>query len=271
MRRLVLDRVVVRRGARTVGPISATLGPGVHGIAVARLDDLATLEGSLAEAHPPCEGLVRCEAEGPDAALVALADLLPLPPGHTLARLARLVANQHGDEALRRSGLDGDRLTHELASLEALAFALSLVAALPGAGALLVPSPHTLVSATLEREAARLLRSLAQAGFPVLVLLAPGLRAERFVDDVIDIDDAGLATSLASVNRHASGPRGLRVRGTDLDVLGQHLVRAGFSISLDDAGHELTLHAARLDEAERALTAALAGHSGSIEEVAPCP
>jgi putative transposase len=34
---------------------------------------------------------------------------------------------------------------------------------------------------------------------------------------------------------------------------------------------ELTLHAARLDEAERALTAALAGHSGSIEEVAPCP
>lgn len=175
------------------------------------------------------------------------------------------------DAVLARCSLEGGRLTNELGSLEALAFATSIVTEFDHVGAVLAPSPHTLLPATLEREGAKLLRGLASAGLPVVVLLAPGLHAERFVDDVVTVDEAGLASALTGARRRHELARGVRVRGEDLAHLAHRLVREGFAVGLDHEGRELTLHAARLEEAERALTEALASHVGRIDEVSPCP
>jgi hypothetical protein len=271
MRRLVFDRVVVRRGARAIGPITATFGPGLHGLSFARLEDLETLSRALTGRTPSIEGRLACDADGPRCELVSLGDLVPLPRGYGLARFARLMTPAGGHAVIARCGLEGGRMTDALGGLEALSFATSIVAVLEHVGAVLVPSPHTLVPATLEREGARLLRGLASAGLPVVVLLPPGLHDERFVDDVVRIDDDGRASPLTGARRRHELARGLRVRGEELTRLARHLVREGFAVGLDDDGRGLTLHATRLEEAERALTEALASHTGTIDEVSPCP
>ncbi len=271
MKRIVFERVVVRRGTRSLGPLSATFGPGVHGLALARLEDLATLEGALARGAPAVEGTVRCETDGPRRELVSLSDLLPLPAGHTLERFAKLVVGSRSEAVLARSGLEAGRLTETLGALEALSFAVALVAEIDHAGAVLVPSPHTLVPATLEREAAKVLRGLAHAGLPVVILLAPGLQAPRFVDDLVAFDEAGLAGAPVGVSRRSERALGLCVRGNGLTALAQHMFREGFTVTLDEQGRELTVHAPRLEEAERTLTEALSTFDGAIEEVLPCP
>lgn len=270
MSHLVFDRLVVRTGTRVVGPVTATFGVGLHGLAFARLDDLETFERAISEGTPALEGRVRIEGADEPLPLVFLSDLLPLPEGLSLGRLASAIVGDRAAAALSRSGLEAGRATEDLSPFEAFAFAVALVGELPTAGGVVVPSPHELVPATHERESARLLRSLAAMGLPVVVLLAPGLRASRFVDDVISVDEGGHAGPVSSAASPEEAEQGLRVRGDGLDALAHHLVRAGFSVALDESASTLTLHAPKRHEAERALTEALAAHEGSIDEVGPC-
>lgn len=265
---LVLDRVLARYGRRAVGPIRATFGAGVHGIAVGSLDDLALLEGALAEgAH--LEGSVR--VEGDAARLLALGDLLPLPSGHTARGFAHLVAGERAAAVLARAGVDGSTLTDRLAAHEAFALAVALAEALPDVGAVLVPSPHRLVPPQEDRESARRLRALAARGFPVLVLLAPGLEPARWVDDLVTVDAAGRASEPRGVATLARPLRGVTVRGEGLERVAAHMVHRGFELALDPRGRELTVRSPLGAELERALTEAIAAHDGAIEEVVPCP
>ncbi len=271
MKRISFDRVFVRSGPRTIGPLTARFGPGMHGLAFARLDDLETLESSLTGEGPVHEGRVHFETDEGRLGLVHLRDLLPLPPGYTLGRFARLIAGGREDVVIARCALGEHRRTNELGPIEALSFATALFAEIAEVGAVLVPAPSTFLPATFEREGAKILRRLASSGLPVVVLLPPGIRAERFVDDVVAFDDSGTARESTGVHGVRRDQHGLVVRGVGLAPLARGLVRQGLIVGLDDGGRELTVHASRVEEAERALTEALASHDGPIDEVRPCP
>jgi len=267
MSRLVLDRVVARAGRRSVGPIHASFGPGVHGIAAASLDDLVLLEGAISDgAH--LEGAVRVEGEAPR--LLALGDLLPLPGGHAVRSLVRLLVGERAAAVLAKAGVEPGALTDRLAAHEAFALALALAEALPDVGAVLVPPPHRLVPPHEDRASARRLRALAAEGLPVLVLLAPGLEPARWVDDLVTIDPAGRASEPRGVASLARPSRGVVIRGEGLERVATLMVQRGFELAVDPRGRELTVRSPFGPELERALTDAIAAHDGAVDEVVPC-
>lgn len=267
MSRIALDRLLVRAGRRAVGPIHASFGPGVHGVTSAELDDLALLEAGLTGAAA-CEGALRFEAPG--ARLLALGDLLPLPSGHGVRAFARAALGARGEAAVARAGVEGGVLTDRLAPHEAFALALALAEELPDVGAVLVPSPHTLLAPQEDRASARRLRALAACGVPVLVLLAPGLEPARWVDDLVTIDADGRASEPRSVATLARHVRAVTVRGEGLERMAARIVQRGFELAIDPRGRELTIRTPLGTELERAVTEAVAAHDGVIDEVVPC-
>lgn len=271
MSRLVLDRIVLRRGARTLGPVSGSFGPGVHGVACVALDDRLALEETLGARAGTFEGSMSASHGGQSSAIAYLGDLLPLPAGYSASAFAKLFVGNAAADVLHRCGIDASTATHLLSSRDAFALALGLVGAMANVGALLVPGPPSLVSAHDEREAAARLRSLAAAGIPVLVFLGPGANEARWVDDLLLIDERGAASEPRSLTAFQAPVRSVTVRGNDLEALAARLIRSGFELALDAAGTELTVRSSKPYELERALTDALAEHPSRIDGVVRCP
>jgi hypothetical protein len=268
MSRLVFDRVVVRGRGRVLGPIRASFGAGVHGIATHALKDLDLLEERFGGGAGRFEGSL--DVEGPARRALFLGDLLPLPAGHVARRFASLTVGLCSDSVIARSGIDAASLTDHLAGHEAFAFALALAEELPEVGAIIVPSPHAIVAPQEEREAARRLRALAARGFPVVVLLAPALRAARWVDDLVTIDATGLASEPRTVAALTRTSHAFTVRGEGLERVAARMVHRGFELAIDPRGRELIVRSPLGVELERVLTEAIAAHDGAIDEVVPC-
>jgi len=270
MSRLVLDRVVLRRGTRMIGPLSGVFGAGVHGVVTVDLDDRRALEETLGSGRGAFEGTMSAGHDGARATIVYLGDLLPLPRGYAAQTFATLLVGARATSVLARAGVAATARTESLAAREALAFALAIVAAMDDVGALIVPGPATFVAAHDEREAAARLRALAATGLPVLIFLGPGANEARWVDDVLVVDERGTASEARSVGALHTAVHAITVRGQGLDALASRMVRSGFEFALDSSGTELTVRAARSSDLERALTDALADHTAPIDEVVRC-
>ncbi len=270
MNQLVLDRIVIRHGKRSIGPISGVFGPGVHGLISSSLGDAALIEDALGRGSQTFEGRMRAVQNDGTKQIVFLGDIVPLPPGHKVASFARVILGEGGDAALRSAKLPKDARTDHLSSAAAFAFAVGLVRGLGEAGALVVPPPETLVSRADERVAAGLLRACAASGLPVFILLTPGTKVERWVEDVIVVNEDGAASVSAGVASLRAPALAVTVRGGHLEQVAARMLRSGIEIKLSQDARELVVRSRDGRAIDGLLTEAIAQHSGEIDEVVAC-
>jgi hypothetical protein len=269
MSRLVFDRIVVRANGKGLGPLTASLGAGMHGIEAESLADTLELLDRVAVRRGGYEGKLTLEPA--ERSILYLGDLLPFPKGYTAETLGKMLVGERGERACIAAGIEPTQRVDRLANHEALRFVVRLCLEMEGVGAVLVPPPHTLVAAHEEREAARHLRTLAAAGIPVVVFIAPGSCASRWVDDLLFLDEAGRVRGPAAVASFDRRAPALRVRGESLEKLASAVMRPGIELTLHASGNELVLRSERPLELERALTEAIATTGTIVDEVTPWP